>query len=273
MKTTTAISFLFLMALLVSCASPANAPTVVGTDYPSVLTVFAAASLAEPFEEIGRAFETRPENAGVAVEFSFAGSQQLARQINEGAPADVFAAANMEQMDIVIAEGRVDASAVHVFAENRLVVIVPEDNPAGIKTLADLARPGLKLVLAAEEVPAGQYSLEFLRNASADPQFGAEYEAKVLANVVSYDENVRAVFTKVQLGEADAGIVYATDAAAGEGVRVIDIPAALNVTARYPIAAVSSSPNEDVAKRFVEFLLSQEAQDILNRYRFVHIKQ
>lgn len=285
MKTTTAIDvfslrILFLALLLSACTgastsspTPPKPLTVVRTAYPSVLTVFAAASLAEPFEEIGQAFESRPENMGVAVEFSFAGSQQLARQINEGAPADVFAAANQEQMDAVIAEGNVDANAPRIFAENRLVVIVPEDNPAEINDLADLARPGLKLVLAAEEVPAGRYSLEFLRKASADPQFGADYEAKVLVNVVSYDENVRAVLTKVQLGEADAGIVYATDAAAGRDLRVIDIPLVLNVNARYPIAVVSGSPNEDVANRFVEFVLSPEAQDIISRSGFVKIKQ
>ena len=270
MKTTTAINhlFLLLMGLLVSCVSPVDSPNATAT-----LTVFAAASLAEPFEEIGRAFEARPENAGVAVAFSFAGSQQLARQINEGAPADVFAAANPEQMDVVAAEGRVDASGVRIFAENRLVVIVPEDNLAGINALEVLARPGLKLVLAAEEVPAGRYSLEFLRKASADPQFSETYEAEVLANVVSYEENVRAVLTKVQLGEADAGVVYATDAAAGGKVGVIEIPQALNVAARYPIAVVSGSQNEEVAKRFVEFVMSQEAQDILSGYGFVQIKQ
>ncbi len=176
-------------------------------------------------------------------------------------------------MDAVIAEGRVDGNTMHVFAQNRLVVIVPDDNPAQLRDLASLAGPGLKLVLAAEEVPVGQYTLEFLNKASADSGgFGPDYKTKVLANVVSYEENVRAVLTKVQLGEADAGIVYATDAAlpAADGsVQVIDIPTELNVVARYPIAALSGSPNPAAAQRFVVYVLSPAGQVILSKYGFL----
>jgi molybdate transport system substrate-binding protein len=254
-----------------------SAPTSAPSE-PVDLKVFAAASLTAAFVEIGELFETG--HPGVTVAFNFAGSQQLAQQINEGAPADVFASANNTQMDVVIEAGGILTGTQQTFVQNRLVVIYPQDNPAGLKDLKDLGKSGLKLVFAAQEVPVGQYSLDFLDKASADPAFGANYKDDALKNVVSYEENVKAVFAKVALGEADAGIVYTSDIGATEQrdgedsdkVGRLDIPDALNVIASYPIAPVVESENPELAQAFVDQVLSPEGQNILAKYNFIPVK-
>jgi molybdate transport system substrate-binding protein len=243
--------------------APAEQPPAAGD---TALTVFAAASLTDAFTEIGRLFEAEQPNVTVA--FNFAGSNQLATQIGEGAPADVFASANAAQMDVAVESGRIDAAAPRMFVTNRLVVVYPADNPAGIAELADLAQPDTLLVLAAEEVPVGRYSLEFLDKAAADPAFGATFKDDVLANVVSYEENVRSVLNKVALGEADAGIVYTSDLVGVEGVSQLEIPDTLNILAEYPIAALNDSAYGDAAAAFVEYVLGAEGQAILAEYGF-----
>jgi molybdenum ABC transporter molybdate-binding protein len=236
---------------------------------PRTLTVLAAASLTDAFTEIGKNFEAA--NPGVAVEFSFAGSQQLAQQLGQGVEADVFASANKKQMDVAIEANRVNQNGASTFVRNRLVVIVPKENPAGLKELKDLAKTGVKLDLADKAVPVGHYSLDFLDKAVEDPAFGAAYKDGVLANVVSYEENVKAVVTKVLLNEVDAGIVYLTDItpAAAEKVDRIDIPDALNTIAAYPIAPVSDSKNADLARGFVDYVLSEEGQHVMARHGFI----
>jgi len=235
----------------------------------TTLTVFAAASLTGAFGEIGKNFETA--NPGVKVVFNFAGSQQLAQQLGQGAPADVFASANGKQMDVAIQAGRIVTGTAHAFVRNRLVVIAPKDNPAQIKGLPDLAKSGIKLVFAAKEVPVGQYALDFLDKATKDGSMGADYKTKVLANVVSNEQDVKAVLAKVTLGEADGGIVYTSDitAEAGDKVQRIDIPDKLNTIAAYPIAAVTDSKNAALAKKFVEYTFTPEAQKILVKYGFI----
>lgn len=230
------------------------------------LIVFAAASLSDAFTTIGRQFDT--SNPGVTTVFNFAGSNQLATQINGGAPADIFASANTAQMDVVVESGMVDAAAPTFFVSNRLVVVIPADNPGEIQTLQDLAVPGTLLVLAAEEVPVGRYSLGFLDKASADPAFGAAFRDDVLANVASYEENVRSVLNKVVLGEADAGIVYASDLVGVDGVSSLEIPDELNLLAEYPIATIGASAHPDVAAAFVEYVLSMAGQAVLQDYGF-----
>lgn len=232
------------------------------------LTVFAAASLTDAFTEMGAAFEA--ENEGTTVTFNFAGSQQLAQQLVQGAPGDVFASANEKQMAVVVTNGRIDPDAPQIFTQNRLVVIFPAPNPANLTQLADLARPGVRLILAANEVPVGQYSLTFLEKADAVGHFGPDYKARVLANVVSYEQNVRTVFTKVALGEADAGIVYSSDIVGTDGDEVgqLTIPDALNTVGRYPIAPLANSSQPDRAQAFVNFVRSPAGQEILARYGF-----
>jgi molybdate transport system substrate-binding protein len=287
-QTATSLLVVMLLALLAACGGPAatvspSDPSASTADVvassaaapngaaagQTELLVFAAASLTDAFGEIGKNFEAA--NPGVNVTFNFAGSQQLVQQITQGAPADVFASANRAQMEHVIQAGDVISGTEQVFARNRLVVIYPAANPAGLTALEDLARPGVKLVLAAKEVPIGGYSLDFLRKASELPQFTSAYSDTVLANVVSYEENVRAVLSKVALGEADAGIVYSSDVTrdAADKIGRIDIPDALNTLATYPIAPVSQAPNPALAQSFVDYVLTAEAQQALVKYGFI----
>jgi molybdate transport system substrate-binding protein len=224
--------------------------------------VFAAASLTEAFEEIGTDFEGRYGDDGVDVVFNFGPSDGLATQIREGAPADVFASASGRWMDAVAEDpgvsGRTD------FVRNRLVLLVPADNPAGIEGFEDLAREGVKLVLAAEDVPAGAYAREALGNAGV-------LDA-ALANLESNEEDVKAVVQKILLGEADAGIAYVTDVtdAVAADVRAIDIPDEVNVIATYPIAVVGGSDHVDLAGRFVAHVLA-EGQAALEAAGFVPV--
>ena len=230
-----------------ACGGDADGPGVGGR-----VLVLAAASLTEAFEASGTA-------SGLDVTFSFDSSATLATQITEGAPADVFASAAIGPMDDVVAAGGA-AGDPAVFATNRLVVIVPSDNPAGIATPADMADPGVRVVLAAEEVPAGRSAREYLTaQGIADA---------VEANVVSNEENVRGVLERVALGEADAGVVYVTDARANADVQTIAIPEEDNVVAAYPIVALAEAPNADGAHAFVEFVLSSAGQEILAQHGF-----
>ncbi len=233
------------------------------TDESGELIVFAAASLAEAFDELAHQFET--DNPGMTVILNLAGSQQLAHQLSQGAPADVFASADENQMAAAIAVGRVQAGSQQRFAANELALITPVNNPAGLRTLSDLARPGLKLVLAAPEVPVGHYARLFLAAAGADPGFGPIFQERVLANVVSYEENVRAVLSKVRLGEADAGIVYRSDVTPelDQEIGLIAIPQQLNVQGAYLIAALSDSQQPSMARRFIDFVLSPQGQERL----------
>ncbi|MFN8474127.1 MAG: molybdate ABC transporter substrate-binding protein [Anaerolineae bacterium] len=233
------------------------------------INVFAAASLTEAFKEIGANFEKA--NPGTKVTLNFAGSQQLVQQISQGAPADVFASAARKQMDDAITASSVISGTERSFVRNRLVTIYPSDNKAGVKTLQDLAKPGRKVVLAAKEVPVGQYALDFLDKASKDPAFGAGYKDAVLKNVVSYEQDVRAVLSKIMLGEGDAGIVYTTDVTPDAAAKVgrIEIPDALNTIASYYIAPVKASKNPDLSAAFMKYVLSPDGQTVLAKYGFI----
>ncbi|HET7224073.1 MAG TPA: molybdate ABC transporter substrate-binding protein [Candidatus Eisenbacteria bacterium] len=253
--------------LSAAAAAPARAPSPARAPGARTVTlqVLAAASLAGAFGELAPAFERA--HAGVRVRSSFGGSQQLASQLAQGAIADVFASADERCMRDVAGHGLLMGPA-QTFARNRLAVIVPDANPGHIRRLQDLARPGVALVLAADAVPVGRYGRAMLRNLSADPAFGRDFDARVLRNVVSEEQDVLAVVGKVQLGEADAGIVYASDvtpAVAGH-VRAVAIPAAANVIARYPIAVLRGAPASDAARAFVAFVRSPEGQRILARH-------
>jgi len=247
------------------------APTAAPAATTGELTVFAAASLTDAFNEISKGFELA--NPGAKVTFNFAGSQQLAQQIGQGAPADVFASANQKQIDAAIKSGQVISGAERTFAHNRLVVIYPKGNPAKLASLKDLSNPGLKLVLADKAVPVGQYALDFLGKAAKLPEYTEAYSPTVLANVVSYEENVKAVLSKVALGEADAGIVYVTDISldAADEVGKIDIPDNLNTIASYPIAPLKGAKNTGLAQKFVDYVLAPEAQAVLAKYGFIPI--
>jgi molybdate transport system substrate-binding protein len=270
------LAFVLLVVLLSACGG-ANPATPAATSAPAPmaapatageLTVFAAASLTAAFKEIGEQFGAA--NRGATVTFNFAGSDQLATQINQGAPADVFASANKKQIDVVIQAGEIISGTERTFVRNRLVVVYPQDNPGKLAALKDLANPGLKLVLAAKSVPVGGYALDFLAKASKLPEYTAEFSPTVLKNVVSYEENVKAVVSKITLGEADAGIVYTTDAATvtDGSIAMLKIPDNLNTIAAYPIATTKNAKNADLAEKFVDFVLSAAGQAILAQYGF-----
>ncbi len=210
------------------------------------LTVLAASSLTDVFKAAGAAYEK--ENPGTRVTFSFAGSQELAAQVKQGAPADALVTADTKTMDGL----KADVNDSSIIARNRLVIAAGKGNPKKIEGLKSLSADTLKVVLAAPQVPVGRYSKQVL-----DAQ-------KITVKPVSQEPNVRAVLSKVELGEADAGIVYKTDAASAKGkVDTIDIPDAQNAVAKYPAATLKTSKNSDAAAAFVKWLSSPEAQKIL----------
>jgi molybdate transport system substrate-binding protein len=214
------------------------------------LQVFAAASLTEVFDEIAQDFEAA--NPGTNVEFNFAGSSDLATQITEGAPADVFASANEKQMDAV-GDAVTDPQ---LFATNTLTIVVPQDNPAGITGLQDLTNAGVKLVICAPEVPCGAATVTLEEN-----------EGVTLAPV-SEESNVTDVLGKVASGEADAGIVYVTDIARAAGVKSVDLQGAAKVVSAYPIGTLGASEHPDEAQAFVDWVLSDAGQATLAEYGF-----
>ena len=232
------------------------------------LTVFTAASLTDAFKEMGANIEQA--NPGTKVIFNFAGSPTLRTQLAQGARADVFASADEPNMQGAQKEGTI-ASEPRLFVRNQLVVIVPEANPARVMQLQDLAKPGVKLVLTNKEVPVGNYSRQALAKMSQDTAFGSEFTPRVLANLVSEETNVKQVVAKVQLGEAHAGIVYASDVtpAVRGAVKVLAIPEPFNVIAQYPIAVVREAPNAPGAQAFIDYVLSPAGQVTLTKHGFL----
>lgn len=252
---------------LAQCApQPAASPTPAAQQ--TELIVFAAGSLTESFTELGQIFEER--NPQVKVIFNFANSSTLLQQISQGAPADVFASAAVSFMDKAVEQDLAASEQVRLFARNRLAVILPKDNPAAVQSLSQLAQPGLKLVIGAREGPQGIYVEEFLSKASASPEFPPDFKERVYANVVSYESTVKGVVNKVALKEADAGIVFLTDAqSAADKLQFLTIPDAINVEALYPIAPLKASPNPALAEQFVRFVLSDDGQAVQARYGFL----
>lgn len=247
----------------------AGAPAATST--PAVtgnITVFAAASLTDAFNEL--AAEFKKANPGVGeISLNFAGSSALRTQLEQGARAEIFASADTVQMDAAKKSG-VIASGEKVFARNSLVIITPKSNPGKVIAPADLKKSGLKLVLAAPEVPVGSYARQMFTKMDADPAYGAGFNDAVLKNVVSNESNVKQVVAKVELGEADAGVVYGTDvtASVAPNLNKIEVPAAVNVIAEYPIALTKDARNTRTAQAFIDFVFSSAGQTILKKYGF-----
>ncbi len=257
--------FGLLVAVSVIGAMPVAASSAHST---TTLRVFAAASLSDAFGELARRFEAA--HAGTAVQLNLAGSQQLAAQLEQGAAADVFASADARWMDTARQKDLIDGDAV-TFARNRLIVIVPRTNPARIGRLQDLAKRGVKVVLGETAVPVGNYSRQVLQNLARTDGFNADYAKRVFANVVSEEDNVKSVVAKVQLGEADAGLVYRSDVtpSVARYVRMFTIPDSANVLATYPIAVVKGTRHADLAREFIAWATSAEGQAILQRHGLI----
>lgn len=244
---------LALAAALPLTACTAGGDGADGAESPRTLTVLAAASLREPFEEIARDFEE--DHPGVTVRLSFGGSSALAHQITSGVPADVFASAAPRDMDTAVGAGR--AREPQVFATNHLQIAVPPGNPADVRTLRDLERDGVDLALCQPEVPCGAVAGELLQGQ------GVQVEPATL------EPDVRAVLAKVELDEVDAGLVYVTDVrAAGERVEGIELPAARGARTSYPIARIGGGEHAELATEFVDHVRSGDGQEVLARAGF-----
>ena len=275
-STVGAVALIAVAATLTACggssspetiSSPETAASVApaaasGSAAGGTLRVFAASSLKEVFPKLAEAFSAA--NEGTKVEFSFAGSDELATQIQEGAKADVYAAASTKYPDALAADGEVDEPVP--FTTNTLVLATPSGSTA-VTDLAALAKPGVKLVIGAAGVPVGDYTRKVLP--ALDASLGEEWSADVMKNVVSEEQNVKGIVAKLQSGDADAGFVYVTDArAAGDALTQIPIPADASPTATYPIAVVATSDKKDLAQRWIDFVLSTDGQAILQAAGF-----
>jgi molybdate transport system substrate-binding protein len=236
-----------------------------GSPQGGTLTVLAASSLIDAFGELANRFEK--QNPGVKVRQSFESSSTLLAQIQQGAPADVFASAAEEEMNAAVKDGLVEGEP-EVFVKNREIVMVPRDNLANIRRFQDVARPDVKLVLAGKDVPAADYAMRIL--GKANRAYGADFEKDVLSNVVSRESDVRASVNRVVVGDADATFGYASDYTPDirDEVKVVPIPPDLNIVATYPIAALDGAKSPGLAKKWVELVTSEEGQRVLQKWNF-----
>jgi molybdate transport system substrate-binding protein len=234
---------------------------------PRSLTVFGASSLTEFLDSAKKVFEKA--HPGVTMRINIASSSQCRLQIQQGAPADVFMSADTTNMEPLVAAKMVSGPAL--FAFNRITVIVPKKNPAHIENLADLAKPKVKVVIGAADVPVGKYTRTVLDNMDASGKYGKDYAKRVLANVCSEEPAVKAVVTKVNLGEADAGFCYISDVTkeVRPNVRAFRIPDDVNVIATYPIAVLKEAKEPALAGEFMKFVLSKEGQKLLGAQGFL----
>jgi molybdate transport system substrate-binding protein len=246
---------------------PTPAATINATTTGEVI-VFAASSLTDPFNKLKADLEKA--NPGLKVTYNFGGSNTLRSQLEQGAKADVFASANQTEMDNALKSNLV-ADKGAVFARNRLVVILPANNPGKIQKLQGLANPGLKIVTTQKDVPVGGYTLQALDKMSQDAAFPPDFATKVRANFVSQESNVKQVVAKVQLGEADAGVCYLTDISAQlrPDLTTLEIPDQFNTLAAYPIAPLKAAPNPAAARLFIDYLLGPQGQATLKSYNFI----
>lgn len=253
MRSRTLLAMVSALLLVLAACGGSGEETADGSGLEGEVLVSAAASLTDAFADVESAFETA--NPDVDIVLNLGPSSGLREQILEGAPADVFASANTSNMDQVVEAGEV-AGEEQIFVRNLLQIAVPAGNPAGITGLDDFANEDLLIGLCAEDVPCGNFARQALDNAGVTPAIDTN------------ETDVRALLTKVEAGELDAGITYVTDVASTDGVDGVDIPEDVNVIAEYPIAVLASAPNPDAAAAFVDFVLSDEGQAILQEFGF-----
>lgn len=267
------IVFVITALLISSCGCSALSrsqhvpPAGTNSGASGELTVFAASSLQDALNEVKQKFEQKYPS--VVVRYNYGGSPQLRIQLENGAAADLFASANMVEMEKAQAQKLVQGSPA-VFTKNKLVVVLPRQNPGKINSLNDLATPGVKLVTTTPDVPVGAYTRSVLKKMSSDPQYSPGFSERVLANVVSEETNVRQVLAKVLLGEADAGVVYQSDITAKNSAELLtlEIPDRFNEIAVYPIAVTAAARNKAAADLYIEYLLGSDGQQILRSHSF-----
>ena len=260
--------FGFLVLALAACSGGTTAPSVAGAPSAGAgpLTVYAAASLKGALEKATTAWEAA--NAGASFTISTDSSAALETQIEQGAPADVFLSADTTNPKKLVDEGLAAGDAV-TFARNKLTIVVPTANPAGIKTPVDLARTGIKIIAAGDAVPITKYATQLVANLAKESGYPAGFAAAYAANVVSKEDNVKAVVAKIELGEGDAGIVYVTDAKASTKVVTIQIPDSANVPATYAGVVVKASDHAAAAAAFLAWFAGPDGQAILAGYGFL----
>jgi molybdate transport system substrate-binding protein len=244
------LSLLFLGSLAVNSHAAAES-----------LVVSAAASLKDAFVEAGKIFER--DHPGTKIAFNFSSSNQLASQIEQGAPVDVFASADISHIRRLAGKNLVAENSV--VAQNKLTVIVSKNTAMKIDSLADLSNKGLRLIMASKQIPVAGYARQFLKNVDQTGMYGADYSSRVLGNTVSEEPDVRMVAMKIALGEGDAGIVYVSDITGDvkNKIRTIAIADELNVVAEYGVAIIKSSAHPETARAFYSLLLSPKGQAIL----------
>ncbi len=258
---------------LAACGGSESSPTTAPAGTPTApvvkrdLLVFAAASLTDAFTEAGKLFEQR--RPGVTVVLNFANTAALRTQIEQGAKADVFASADQRNMDLAVQAGVIDGQPV-TFASNRLAIVTPVKEPK-VASLADLAKPGLRLVLVAPQAPIGTYTNQLLDLVAKDPAYGADFVRRLRASVVTEAQTVRQAVSIVQLGEADATLVFSSDAVGpvSKDVRAVLAPDAFQVPVSYPMAVVKGAPQKALAQEFVQLIASPEGQRILAAWGFL----
>lgn len=255
------------VAAVAAVALATRAP--IGAEAPAQkveLTVYGAASLRGALEAARTAYETAAP--GTSLLLATDSSAALATQIEQGAPADVFLSADPTNPRKLVDAGLTDGAPT-TFARNRLTVIVPAGNPAGITSAADLARPGILVVAAGDDVPITAYAARFIDALAAAPGAAPGFAAAYAANIVSREDNVKAVVAKIELGEGDAAIVYETDAAASDRVATVGVPASLNVTATFDGVVIQASPHRTEARAFLDWIAGPQGQAILGGLGFL----
>ena len=253
-----------LAVVLVACSSTGSAPSVAGG---GDLTIFAAASLKGVLEQARAEYEAA--HPGTTLTISTDSSSALETQIEQGAPADVFLSADAKHPAALVAKDLADGDPV-TFARNELTIVVPADDPAGITSPMDLAKPGVKVIAAGDEVPITAYATQLVDNLAKVPGAPAGFAAAYAANIVSREDNVKAVIAKIELGEGDAGIVYVTDARASDKVRTIDIvPQGANVLSTYDGVVVKSATDVAAAHAFLDWFAGPDGRAILTGLGFL----